>query len=81
VVLREPCELAIHHVWLAGEWCERVRADRAADGVVPDRVVPVEAEVVRPLDAAVCCYVRLESFSSLAGRRQPEARLTGGKIS
>ena len=44
----------------AEERRERIRADGTAYSVVPDRVVAVEAEVKRPLKAAVSSRVRLE---------------------
>ena len=52
VVLDEPGLLARGDV-RDKERREIVRADRAPDGVVPDRVISVEADIERPLKAAV----------------------------
>ena len=59
VVLDEPGALTRGDVRDAEERRERVGADGAAYGVVPDGVVAVEAEVEWPLEAAVSRRVRL----------------------
>ena len=64
VVEDEPVVLAVRHVGHAEERGERLGARRAADGVVPDLVIAVEAEVEGPLEAAICGRVCLDIKAS-----------------
>ena len=60
VVLDEPGLLARGDVRDTEERRECVGADCAPEGVVPDRVVAVEAQVERPLEAAVSRRISLQ---------------------
>ena len=79
VVLDEPGLLTRGDVWDAEEGRELVGADGPAHGVVPDRIVAVEAEIEWPLEASVRSCIRLwGALTHYMAEYPAEKELTGG---